>query len=86
MRRLHRAVRSVLRQGIANRGASFSDYVDARGEAGDNAERLSVYRRTDEPCYRCGTKIRRIVIGQRSTHYCPRCQPEPVAAVREVEA
>jgi formamidopyrimidine-DNA glycosylase len=80
VRRLHRAVRQVLREGIANRGASFSDYVDARGEEGGNAERLAVYRRTGQPCYRCGRRIERIVVGQRSTHLCPRCQPEPVAS------
>ena len=65
-------------EGIANRGASFSDYVGADGEPGANAERLAVYRRTDQPCYRCGRPIRRIVVGQRSTHFCPHCQPEPV--------
>jgi formamidopyrimidine-DNA glycosylase len=86
IRRLHRAVRSVLRQGIANRGASFSDYVGADGEPGANAERLAVYRRTAEPCLRCGTPIRRIVIGQRSTHYCPRCQPDPVHLAEPVGA
>ena len=80
VRRLHRAVRQVLRQGIENRGSSFSDYVGVDGEPGDNAERLAVYRRTDQPCYRCGRAIRRIVVGQRSTHFCPRCQPEPVAS------
>jgi formamidopyrimidine-DNA glycosylase len=82
VRRLHRSVRQVLRAGIANRGASFSDYVDARGEEGGNAERLDVYRRTGEPCHRCGRPIERIVVGQRSTHFCPRCQhtPEPVAS------
>jgi formamidopyrimidine-DNA glycosylase len=78
VRRLHRAVRQVLRQGITNRGSSFSDYVGVDGEPGDNAERLIVYRRTDQPCYRCGRPIRRIVVGQRSTHFCPRCQPEPI--------
>jgi formamidopyrimidine-DNA glycosylase len=80
VRRLHRAVRGVLRQGISNRGSSFSDYVGVDGQPGANAERLAVYQRTDQPCYRCGTRIRRIVVGQRSTHYCPRCQPEPVAS------
>jgi formamidopyrimidine-DNA glycosylase len=80
VRRLHRAVRHVLREGIGNRGASFSDYVGADGEPGGNAERLAVYRRTDQPCYRCARPIRRIVVGQRSTHYCPHCQPEPVAS------
>jgi formamidopyrimidine-DNA glycosylase len=79
VRRLHRAVRSVLRQGIANRGASFSDYVGADGEPGANAEELKVYQRTGEPCLRCGRRIERIVVGQRSTHFCPRCQRLPEA-------
>jgi formamidopyrimidine-DNA glycosylase len=77
VRRLHRAVRHVLRQALLNRGSSFSDYVGADGEPGDNAERLSVYRRADQPCYRCGRPISRIVVGQRGTHFCPRCQPVP---------
>ena len=81
IRRLHRTVRQVLREGIANRGSSFSDYVGADGRPGANQERLAVYRRTDQPCYRCGRPIRRIVIGQRSTHFCPHCQAEPVASV-----
>jgi formamidopyrimidine-DNA glycosylase len=75
VRRLHRAVRQVLREGIVNRGSSFSDYVGADGEPGANAERLAVYRRTGEPCLRCGRRIERIIVGQRSTHFCPRCQP-----------
>jgi formamidopyrimidine-DNA glycosylase len=74
VRRLHRAIRAVLRQGIANRGTSFGDYVGADGEPGDNAERLSVYQRTGQPCLRCGRPISRIVVGQRSTHFCPHCQ------------
>lgn len=77
VRRLHRSIRSVLRQGVVNRGSSFSDYVGADGEPGANAERLKVYRRTGEPCLRCGRPVRRIIVGQRSTHFCPRCQREP---------
>jgi formamidopyrimidine-DNA glycosylase len=77
VRRLHRAIRSVLRQGIQNRCASFADYVGADGEPGANAERLAVYQRTGEPCLRCGRTIQRLVIGQRSSHFCPRCQPAP---------
>jgi formamidopyrimidine-DNA glycosylase len=77
VRRLHRSIRRVLRQAITNRGASFSDYVGADGEPGDNAERLAVYRRTGSPCLRCGRPIDRIVVGQRSTHFCPHCQPAP---------
>ena len=77
VRRLHRAIRAVLRQGIVNRGTSFGDYVGADGEPGDNAERLSVYQRTGQPCPRCGRPISRIVVGQRSTHFCPHCQRLP---------
>ena len=77
IRRLHRSIRKVLRQGIANRGASFSDYVGADGEPGANAERLRVYQRTGQPCYRCGRPIDRLVIGQRSAHFCPYCQRLP---------
>lgn len=80
VRRLHRSIRKVLRQGITNRGASFSDYVGADGEPGENAERLAVYRRTGAPCLRCGRPIQRVVIGQRSTHFCPHCQPGPEEA------
>lgn len=82
VRRLHRSVRQVLREGIVNRGSSISDFVGADGKPGANAERLAVYRRTDRPCPRCGRPIRRIVVGQRSTHFCPHCQPEPVASVQ----
>jgi formamidopyrimidine-DNA glycosylase len=80
VRRLHRAIRAVLRQGITNRGSSFADYVGADGEPGENAEHLSVYQRTGRPCLRCGREIRRIVVGQRSTHFCPRCQALPAGA------
>ena len=79
VRRLHRAVRAALREGVVNRGTSFSDYEGVDGEPGANAEQLRVYQRTGEPCLRCGHRIERIVVGQRSTHFCPRCQrlPEP---------
>ncbi len=75
--RLHRAIRSVLRQGIANRGASVSDYVGADGEPGDNAEALLVYRRTGQPCARCRRPIQRMLVGQRATHWCAGCQVGP---------
>ena len=41
---------------------------------GRNRDELKVFRRTDRPCPRCRTKIRRIIVGQRSTHICPKCQ------------
>jgi formamidopyrimidine-DNA glycosylase len=72
--RLHATIRQVLEAGIANRGTSFSDYVDADGEAGSNQDALYVYGREGAPCRTCNTTIRRLVQGARSTFYCPVCQ------------
>jgi formamidopyrimidine-DNA glycosylase len=68
--RLRRGIRAALRAGIAQDGASI-DWV-YRGGGFQNHFR--VYDRAGEPCRVCGTNIRRIVVGQRSTHYCPKCQ------------
>jgi len=80
VRRLHRAIRAALREGLAGGGASYRDYVNPDGEPGLAAERMRVYRRTGEPCPRCGRPIQRTVVGQRATHFCPRCQPAPDAS------
>jgi formamidopyrimidine-DNA glycosylase len=65
---------AVLREAIAGMGTTFSAYRTLWNEPGTYGERLFVYDRADEPCRRCGTPIRRIVQGQRSTFYCPVCQ------------
>jgi len=72
--RLYRAIRQVLAQGIQNRGTTFSDYLDAEGREGRNQEHLRVFRRTGQPCPRCGTPIERTVVGGRGTYFCPKCQ------------
>jgi len=72
--RLHRAIRSVLREAICNRGTSKADYVDASGEKGAHQFALRAYGRAAEPCTRCGTPIERIRMGGRGTYFCPRCQ------------
>jgi formamidopyrimidine-DNA glycosylase len=71
---LPEAIRHVLRLGIEREGASISTYVKPDGEKGDMQNAVMVFRRTDFPCYTCGTPVVRIVLGGRSTHYCPRCQ------------
>lgn len=71
---LHRTILAVLELAIEHRGSSISDYVDAGGEPGDFQQQHNVYGRAGKPCTRCGHAIRRIVLGQRGTHYCPRCQ------------
>lgn len=65
---LHEAIHNVLNEGIQRNGASF-DWVYRGGEF-----HFRVYGRTGEKCPVCGTKIKRIIVGQRSTHYCPKCQ------------
>ncbi len=72
--RLHAAMQEVLREAIESRGSSVSNYVDAEGRQGSFQNSHRVYQRTGEPCVTCGTAIVKIVVGQRSTHYCPKCQ------------
>ncbi len=67
---LHEAIRSVLKQGIRRNGASI-DWVYRGGEFQNY---FRVYDREGKPCPTCGTKIQRIIVGQRSTHFCPKCQ------------
>ena len=71
---LHTAIQKVLQLGIEREGASISDYIKPDGSKGDMQNAVAVFRRTGRPCYRCGNSIRRIVIGGRSTHFCPNCQ------------
>ena len=73
-RGLHEAVQAVLRGAIDAGGASIRDYRDGRGAEGAFQRQLRVYGRDGEPCLACGTRVRRILVAQRSTHYCPHCQ------------
>lgn len=71
---IHERLQEVLKLAVQLRGSSISDYVDASGTAGEFQQLHRVYGRTGLPCLNCGTPIRRIVVAQRGTHYCPRCQ------------
>jgi len=73
-RRLFDAIRTVLTEAIAAGGSSISDYVDAQGRKGFFQISHRVYQRTGQPCVRCGTPIRRVLVAQRSSHFCPKCQ------------
>lgn len=74
-KRLFRAIPKVLRRGLKNGGTSFRNYTNADGETGSNQENLKVYGREGERCPRCRALVARILVGQRSSHFCPECQP-----------
>jgi formamidopyrimidine-DNA glycosylase len=76
-RALYAAVRRVLADAIRLRGSSISDFVDSAGSPGEYQRRHRAYGREGKPCYRCGAKIRRIIVAGRSSYFCPRCQPTP---------
>ncbi|MBI2311876.1 MAG: bifunctional DNA-formamidopyrimidine glycosylase/DNA-(apurinic or apyrimidinic site) lyase [Betaproteobacteria bacterium] len=71
---LAEAIRRTLRAAIRAGGSSLRDFVKSDGTPGYFQQQYQVYERAGEPCLRCGTPIRRIRQGQRSTFYCPRCQ------------
>ena len=72
--KIYQAMREVLQEAIDSRGSSVSNYVDAEGRKGSFQLSHRVYRRNGEPCVKCGAVIVRIVVAQRGTHLCPRCQ------------
>lgn len=75
---LHAAIVLVLHHGVANSGTSLGskrgNYATVSGKLGSNQHRLKVFRRNGKPCLRCGTLIKKIVVAQRGTHFCPECQ------------
>lgn len=71
---LHQNTLEILGAAVAAKGSSISDYVDAEGNRGNFQLAHLVYGRAGEPCSRCARPIRRAVIAQRGTHYCPHCQ------------
>jgi formamidopyrimidine-DNA glycosylase len=76
--RLLDGVRSVMTSAIEQGGTSFDSlYVNVNGESGYFDRSLAVYGRAGEPCERCGTAIRRAAFMNRSSFFCPRCQPQP---------
>ena len=79
--RLHAGILGALRMGIDARGSSLGttlrDHVNLDGAPGRNQETVRAYGREAQPCYTCGTAMRRIKVGGRSSVFCPKCQPPP---------
>ena len=78
IRRLHTAIREVLKRAIDHCGTTLgtgkTNFYSVAGHRGQNADELRVFRRDGKPCPRCSTLIARSVVGQRGTHFCPACQ------------
>jgi formamidopyrimidine-DNA glycosylase len=77
LRRLLRAAKGILRQAIRHGGTTYLNFMDFQGRPGNFRGKLRVYGRTGDACLTCGTPIARVVLGGRSSHYCPGCQPVP---------
>ncbi|OIJ28374.1 bifunctional DNA-formamidopyrimidine glycosylase/DNA-(apurinic or apyrimidinic site) lyase [Nocardioides luteus] len=78
-------VRDVMTEALAQGGTSFDAlYVNVNGESGYFERSLAAYGREGEPCDRCGTPMRRIAFMNRSSYFCPKCQPAP--RVRRITA
>jgi formamidopyrimidine-DNA glycosylase len=73
--RLNQSIKKVLTNALKHRGSTLRDYVDAEGGKGAFQKLHEVYDRADQPCMNCKTPIVRIVLGGRSTCFCPKCQP-----------
>ena len=67
-------IRATLSEAITAGGSSIRDYVGGDGMAGNFQSNFAVYDRDGQACHRCGTVIKRLLQGQRSTFYCPLCQ------------
>jgi formamidopyrimidine-DNA glycosylase len=68
------AIKQVLSKAISEGGTTLRDFVREDGQPGYFAQSLNVYGRGGEPCRHCGTTIKKKIIGQRSSYYCPSCQ------------
>ena len=78
VRRLLAEAREVMSEALDQGGTSFDAlYVNVNGESGYFDRSLNAYGRQDEPCRRCGTPIKRSAFMNRSSYFCPRCQPAP---------
>ncbi|HUL16271.1 MAG TPA: bifunctional DNA-formamidopyrimidine glycosylase/DNA-(apurinic or apyrimidinic site) lyase [Terriglobales bacterium] len=74
---LRRALQAILRNAIALRGSSISDFLDAEGQPGEYQRHHRAYGREGKKCFRCGATIRRAIVAGRSSYFCPACQHAP---------
>ena len=81
------ACRAVMTSALGQGGTSFDAlYVNVNGESGYFDRSLEAYGQEDRPCSRCGTPIRRVTFMNRSSFFCPVCQPAPRASLASLLA
>ncbi|MEN8255893.1 MAG: bifunctional DNA-formamidopyrimidine glycosylase/DNA-(apurinic or apyrimidinic site) lyase [Verrucomicrobiota bacterium] len=75
---LFKAIKHVLKIGVKNRGTSLGEgktnYRDVEGESGGHREKVKAYGRSGKPCERCKKMLKKTVVAQRGTTFCPICQ------------
>lgn len=76
--RLAEAIKEIIAWGIDTNEMTPEEYLEGRGKEYRNMPHLRVYGREAQPCNRCGQAIERIVIGGRSSYYCPVCQRKKI--------
>jgi len=74
LKKIFHFIKEVLKKAVKLCGTSISDFRDPEGKSGHYAEHRYVYRREGEKCQRCRSIIKRLKMGGRSAHFCPKCQ------------
>jgi formamidopyrimidine-DNA glycosylase len=77
VKELYRRLQAILQKAIVMRGSSISDFLDAEGQPGEYQRQHRVYGREGKNCYRCKTRIERVIVAGRSSYFCPKCQGAP---------
>ncbi|NOG55555.1 MAG: bifunctional DNA-formamidopyrimidine glycosylase/DNA-(apurinic or apyrimidinic site) lyase [Planctomycetes bacterium] len=72
---LGRSIRAILRQAVVHDGTTLRDYIDSEGRPGRFRSKLKVYGRAGLPCLKCQQPLHTLQVAQRTTVYCPQCQP-----------
>lgn len=74
IKRIYQGIKKILSLAIKRRGSSVRNYLDIEGKEGKYLPLLKVYQREGQPCFICGSKVKRFKMGGRSAHFCPKCQ------------
>jgi len=82
VKELYRALQGILERAIVMRGSSIADFLDAEGQPGEYQRHHRAYGREGKPCFRCKTRIQRVIVTGRSSYFCPQCQKAPRGETR----